>query len=189
MTLLVLALVAFGVVHVIPAIPRARAFCVGLLGRAFGPLYGVASLLLLIVCIAAFRVSEGGQLYDPPTWGRHGNFALTLVAFVFIGVFIFRGSWRNRVKYPMAVATLFWAVGHVLANGETRSVVFVVGLAGAALLHVFLASRLQEWQASAERGGHNLMSVLFGIALYGIVAQAHGAVIGVLVISLAELGN
>lgn len=187
MLLLVFALAVFAVVHMVPAIPWAKAYWKMLLGRAYGAAYGVASLVLLIASIAALRMAETGQVYDPPSWGRAANFALTLVAFVFVGIFLFRGSWRTYVKYPMAIATVFWAVGHLFANGEVRSVVFITGLAGAALAHVFLASRLIEWQPGEERKGHNLLSVLFGIALYGVAAQVHGAVIGVPVVSLAGL--
>jgi uncharacterized membrane protein len=187
MTLLVLALLAFAVVHLVPAIPRAKAAAKASLGRAYGPVYGVASLLLLVAAIAAFRNADVEPLYDVPTWGAHANFGLTLLAFIFVGIFLFRGSWRNRLGYPMAIATVIWAAGHLLANGDTRTTVFFVGFAVIALLQAFLSSRLVDRVASEERGGHNLLSVLFGVALYGIMAQIHGAVIGVPVVTLVGL--
>lgn len=187
MTVLVFLLAVFAAVHVIPAIPRAKAAAQRSLGKAYGAAYGMASLVLLVLCVWAFRQADPGFLYEPPAWGRHANFLLTLVAFLFIGIFLARGSWRNRLRYPMAIAVAFWAAGHLLANGEARSVTFIAGLAGAALLHAFLASRLTERTPSDERGGHNLLSVLFGLALYGLMAQLHGVLIGMPVIDLAGL--
>ncbi len=184
MTLLVLLLAVFAAVHVIPAVPVAKAAVQAVLGKAYGAVYGMASLVLLVLCVWAFRQAEPGHFYDPPSWGRHANFLFTLVAFLFIGIFLARGSWRNAVRYPMAIAVAFWALGHLLANGEARSVTFIAGLALAALLHAVLASALPERSASDERGGHNLLSVLFGLALYGLMAQLHGALIGIPVIDL-----
>jgi uncharacterized membrane protein len=186
MFLLVASLVVFTLVHIIPAIPRAKLSAQGMLGKAYGPVYGVLSLVMIVLCVWAFRHADPGFAYVPPSWGRHANFLFSLVAFIFIGIFLGRGSWRNKIGYPMAVAVAFWACGHLLANGEANSVVFIIGLAVAALLHAFLASRLTVRQPSVERQGHNFLSVLFGVALYALMAQLHGALIGVPVIDLAS---
>lgn len=186
MILLVFILLAFAVVHLVPAVPRAKASAQAVLGRSYGAAYGVATFVLLVACVWAFRRAEPGFVYDPPTWGRHANFLLTLIAFIFVGIFLARGSWRNRVKFPMAIATGFWATGHLLANGDTRSLVFFATLACTAFVHAFLSSRAYK-PAGEERGGHNLLSILFGIALYGLMAQLHGVLIGVPVINLSGL--
>ncbi len=185
MILLVLAILAFAVVHAIPAIPRAKSAAIEKLGRGYGPAYGIASLLLLIACIAAFRLAPSHVLYVEPAWGRYANFALTLVAFILAGIFLFRGSWRNHIRYPMALATAFWVAGHLLANGDTRSLVLFGGLGLAAALHTFLFSRLNQWRPADVRAGHNLISVLAGGGLYGVMSQLHGALIGVAVFNLA----
>ncbi len=187
MTLLVLSLLAFAAVHLIPAVPRAKLAAQMQLGRAYGPVYGFASLILLILCVWAFRRAEPGFVYDPPSWGRHANLLLTFIAFLFVGVFLARGSWRNAVKYPMAIATGFWALGHLLANGDARSVVFFTTLACTGFVHAFLVSRFYDRPAGDVRGGHNLLSILFGLALYGLMTQLHHVLIGVPVIDLSGL--
>jgi uncharacterized membrane protein len=185
MSLLVLALIAFAAVHLVAAIPRAKAYWRGQLGRAYGPVYGLASLVLLVACVAAFRQAEVTQLYTPPSWGRHANFGLTFIAFLLLGIFLFRGTWRKRLRFPMALATAFWAAGHVLANGDGRSVVFFAGFVSVAFVHAFLSSRLQAPAPEDTRKGHNVLSLLFGIALYGVMAQLHVALVGVPVVDIA----
>lgn len=185
MTLLVLALVAFGIVHNASAIPRLRNWATRVFGRAHGAVHGLASLILLVATLLAFRFVDATPLYQTPWWGTPANFVLSLVAFVCVGIFLFRGSWRNRLKFPVAYAVTFWSSGHVLANGDMRSTVFFLGFLGIALVHVFLTTRLTKWQASDVRAGHNILSVLFGIALYGIMAQVHTVIAGVPVIDLA----
>lgn len=189
MFLLVALLILFTAVHVIPAIPRAKAAAKGALGKAYGAVYGIATLVLLAACIWAMRNAGGGDFYVPPEWGRHANFLFTLIAFIFVGIFLARGSWRNTLRYPMAIAVLFWAAGHLMANGEVRTVTFIVGLAFAALLHAFLASRLTVREPSVERQGHNFMSVIFGVALYALMTQLHGAIIGVPVLDISSFAQ
>jgi uncharacterized membrane protein len=189
MIILFVALVAFAFVHLLPAVPRFKAVAKARLGRSYGAAYGLASLVLLAAAIAAMRHADVVPLYDVPDWGRHANFILTLVAFVCVGIFLFRGSWRNRLRYPMALATLLWAAGHLLANGDTRTTVFFGGFAVVGLLHAFLDSRLNDRPPSEERAGHNLLSVLAGVALYGLMIQLHAVVAGVPVIDLATLGK
>jgi uncharacterized membrane protein len=185
MILLVLSLLAFGIVHLIPAIPRAKAWARGRFGKAYGPVYGMASLLLLALTLAAFRFAPAVDVYQPASWGTHANMGLTLIGFVFLGIFLFRGAWRNQIRYPMLIAVGFWALGHLLANGDGRSVVFFGGFAAIATLQVFLASRLNDWVPGEERNGHNLLSVLFGIAAYGVVSQLHPVIAGVPVFDLS----
>lgn len=153
-------------------------------GRAYGPVYGILSLLLLVACLWSFRHAAIEPLYEPPAWGRNANFGLTLIGFILLGIFLFRGSWRNNLKYPMALGVGIWALGHLLANGDTRTTLLFGGLAVFAVLHAVLKSQSDAYVPSEVRQGHNLMSVLAGIALYGLAVQLHMQIAGVPVIIL-----
>jgi uncharacterized membrane protein len=183
MGLLAALVFIFGVIHINPAIPAWKAHAVQIFGRAYGPVYGIVSLILLTAAIWAYRMAEPGFLYETPSWGRHTNFGLTLVGFLFTGIFLFRGSWRNQVKVPMAIGICFWAAGHLLANGDTRSLLLFGGLAIAALLHAVLKSRV-PFTPSEVRQGHNLLSLLAGLALYALAAQLHHVIAGVGLVTL-----
>jgi uncharacterized membrane protein len=183
MSLLLGFLFLFGVIHINPAVPAWKAHAVQTFGRGYGAIYGILSLFLLAGVMWAFQKTEPVTLYDVPDWGRTANFALSLVGFAFIGIFLFRGSWRNKIKYPMAIGVCLWALGHLFANGDQRTALLFVGLAGFAVLHAVLKSRTPHLP-SEERSGHNLLSVLGGVALYGLAAQLHTVIAGVPVIVL-----
>lgn len=184
MSLLLISLVFFGVLHLIPVVPQAKAALVGALGKAYGPVFGIATLVALVLVFWTFRGAERTAIYDPPEWGRHANFLLTLIAFIFFGIFAFRGSWRNIIKYPLFFGFSFWGVGHLLANGDSATRLFVVGLVAIAAVHVVFKRRAGPFVPTEVRNGHNLLSVLFGIAFYGVFVQLHGVIIGVPVVSL-----
>jgi uncharacterized membrane protein len=174
----------FGIIHLNPAIAPWKAHAVGVFGKAYGAVYGVLSLLLLAACMWAFRQVDPVPLYNPPHWGRYANFILSLLGFISLGIFLFRGSWRNTLRYPMALGVGLWATGHLLANGDQRSTVFFAGLAAFALLFACLKATGGPAVASEVRNGHNLLSVMGGFALYGIATQLHAVVTGAQIVTL-----
>jgi uncharacterized membrane protein len=184
MTLLALLILAFGLAYIFPAVPSWKTAVGSNLGKAYGPAYGIVSLVLFLAVLWSFRQIEPVALYDPPDWGLHANFALSLLGFLCLGIFAFRGSWRNALKFPMAIGVSFWALGHLLANGDQRTTLLFAGLAAMSLLHAFLKSMNVAFAPSVERQGHNGLSLLAGLVLYGLATQLHAVLSGVPVITL-----
>ena len=152
--------------------------------RAYGPLFGIASIIGIVIIVLGWRASDFIFVYDPPEWGRHANFLLTLIAFICLGIFIFRGSLRQKLRFPMAFAAIFWATGHLLANGDMASIILFGGFLAYAVAHIVIGVMNGVRPSPEVRGGHDLLSVVMGIALYGVMAQLHGALIGVQLVQL-----
>ena len=183
-------LLAFGVLftavlHLVAAVPSLKARLKQRLGeKAYGPVFGIASIIGIVIIVLGWRSADFVFVYDPPGWGRHANYLLTLIAFIFLGIFLFRGSWRQKVRFPMAFAAIFWATGHLLANGDLASIILFGGFLVYAVLHVIIGAANGVRPSPVVRDGHNLLSVLGGIALYGVMTQLHAALIGVPVFQL-----
>lgn len=184
-------LLAFGVfltaaLHLVAAVPPLKARLKAILGeKAYGPAFGIASIVGIAIIVLGWRSSDFVLVYDPPEWGRHANYLLTLIAFIFLGIFLFRGSWRQKVRFPMAFAAIFWATGHLLANGDLASVILFGGFFVYAVLHILIGTLNGVRPTPVVREGHNLLSVLGGIALYGVMTQLHTVLIGVPVFQLS----
>lgn len=183
-------LLAFGVVltaalHLVAAVPALKARIKAQVGdRAYGPLFGLASIIGIAVIVIGWRASDFVPVYDPPAWGRHANFLLTLIAFICLGIFLFRGSWRQTLRFPMAFAAIFWSTGHLLANGDLAGIILFGGFLAYAVLHILIGLSNGVRPSPDVREGHNLLSVFAGVALYGVMIQAHHALIGVPVFQL-----
>jgi len=185
MFLLALGVAAISLLHLVAAVPSLKARARASVGeRAYGPVFGVASLVCVAIMVFGWRMSDFVPVYDPPSWGRHANFALTLVGFICFGVFLFRGRLRQRLRFPMAFAVIFWATGHLLANGDRASIILFGGLLAYAVLHLVIGIANGVRPSPEVRGGHDLVGVLMGIALYGVMAQLHGMLIGVPVFTI-----
>ena len=185
MLLLALGVVLTAALHLVAAVPSLKARIKARVSdRAYGPLFGLASIVGIAVIVIGWRASGFVPVYDPPAWGRHANFVLTLIAFICLGIFLFRGSWRQTLRFPMAFAAIFWTIGHLLANGDLASIILFGGFLAYAVLHIFIGVGNGVRPSPEAREGHNLLSVFAGVALYGVMIQAHHALIGVPVFQL-----
>ena len=185
MILLFIGVLLTALMHLVAAVPSLKAKLKARVGeRAYGPLFGIASLAGIAIIVLGWRASDFVHVYDPPEWGRHANFLLTLIAFICLGIFIFRGRLRQKLRFPMAFAAIFWATGHLLANGDMASVILFGGFLAYAVAHIVIGVMNGVRPSPEVRDGHDLLSVVMGIALYGVMAQLHGALIGVQLVQL-----
>lgn len=184
MFVLALAVAAFAAIHLVPAAPPLKARIAGRLGAAYGPLFGAASLLTLVLIVLGWRMSPFEPIYEPPAGGRYGTFVLVLIGFIGLGIFLCRGRMRQWLRFPLAIGTIAWAAGHLLANGDLASLILFGGLGAYGLAHLALGFSYGLRPSSVVRPGHDTLSVLAGLALFAVMAQAHQAIIGVPVVFL-----
>ena len=189
MAILAFGLVLFALLHGVAAIPQYKTYWKTRLGeRWYGPVFGLASVVAIAVMVLGWRTSMFIQVYDPPQWGWYVNYALTFIAFLCLGIFLFRGGLRQRLRFPMGIATMFWAVGHLFANGDMASLILFGGMLWVAGAHMAVAA-INGVRPSAEvRIGHDGLSMIFGAALYGIMTQLHLALIGVPIFAISKVG-
>jgi uncharacterized membrane protein len=185
MILLGLGVVLFALCHLTLAVPQAKDVLRRAFGKFYGPGFGVLSLIPMALIILGWRMSPFVPVYEPPSWGRIATFLLVAVAFVCIGIFVFRGSCRQRLRFPLAFAVVFWSLGHLFANGDAASLVLFGGMLIYALAHLALGYANGIRPSPIVRQGHDVLSIVIGVALYGVVAQLHALFTGVPVVTLS----
>ncbi len=187
MILLALAVLLFSLIHLVPALPEIKSRLKDRFGAAYGPLFGVAATLTLVGIVLAWSVVDSEPVYQPLSSGRYINMAFTFVAFLLLGVFFFRGTLRQTIRYPFALAVVFWAVGHLIANGDQASIILFGGLLVFAVAFIILGLRNQVFPSLVVREGHDVVSLLAGASTYGAMVQLHEPFIGVPIISIEQL--
>ena len=174
MLLLVISLILFFAIHLTRVIaPGWRTSVIAAKGERMWKLsYTVASIASLALVIHAFGEArqETGILYTPPIWMAHLASLLMLVAIIcLVASLMPPGHVATKTKHPMVLSVKIWALAHLLANGETSSVILFAGfLAWGVVLRIALKRR--------ERSGE-LVRQPFVSARYDALA----AVIGLLV--------
>ena len=189
MIILAIGVLLFVLLHGVAAVPRCKSYIKSRMGeRWYSPAFGVASLIAIAVIVLGWRSSSFVAVYDPPSWGWYVNYVLTFVGFLCLGVFLFRGGLRQRLRFPMGIATVFWAAGHLFANGDLAGLILFGGLLLGSVAHMAVAVANGIRPSSEVRVGHDGLSFIFGAALYGIMTQLHPAVIGVPIFAISKAG-
>ncbi|WP_281976720.1 NnrU family protein [Pseudorhizobium flavum] len=179
MLLLVISLILFLGIHLTRVIaPGWRASVIAAKGeRAWKLGYTLASIATLVLVVYAFGQARHvtGILYTPPVWIAHLSSLLMLVAMIcLVASLMPPGHIATKTKHPMVLSVKIWALAHLLANGETFSVIlFVAFLAWGVVLRIALKRR--------ERNGE-LVRKPFVSARYDAAAVVIGTVVYLLFI-------
>jgi uncharacterized membrane protein len=189
MIILVAGVLLFALLHGVAAVPGYKSYVKSRTGqRWYGPVFGLASVLAIAIIVLGWRSSSFVSVYDPSAWGWYVNYGLTFIGFLCLGTFLFRGSYRQRLRFPMGIATVFWAVGHLFSNGDLASLVLFGGLLWVSAAHMAVAVSNGIRPSPEVRIGHDGLSLIFGAALYGVMTQLHPALIGVPIFALSKAG-
>ena len=183
MALLAVAVLAFSLIHLVPAVPPLKARLKGAFGGAYGPAFGIAVTLALVLVIVGWRTAGYEPVYEPPVKARQVTFGLVLLAALSLGVFLFRGRLRQYLRFPLAIAVMLWGTGHLFANGDVASLILFGGLAAYGAAHLALGLVFGIRPSPDVRSGHDILSLVAGVALYIAMVQLHPVVIGIPVLS------
>lgn len=185
--LLAISVALFALIHLIPAFPALKARVKAVAGKAYGPAFGIASTLSVVLIVLSWQGADRAAVYEPPAWGFRANLVLSFLAFLLVGVFIFRGKLRQVLRLPLSMAVILWTVGHLLANGDLASVILFGGLLIYAVIHLAGGLATGFRPTPEVRQGHDAIALLAGIALYGVMIQLHAHLIGVPLFSIQDL--
>jgi len=149
MTLLAAGVLLWTLVHLSPAVaPGIRRSLTGRLGEnPYKGLFALSLLLSLALIVAGWRSTVPQHVYLPPVWGRHLAMLLMVVAVILFGAANYPTAIKRYLRHPMLTGMAVWSLAHLLANGDSRSLLLFGGLGLWALLEMPLISRREgAWQ-------------------------------------------
>ncbi|WDZ75609.1 NnrU family protein [Ensifer adhaerens] len=189
MAILVLGIIIFLGMHLIRVVaPGFRAGIIESRGKGtWMGIYAILSLIGLCLIIYGFGQARGetGMLYNPPVFLRHIALLLMLFAFVFLAAgFLPAGRIAVAVKHPQVLSIKIWALAHLLANGETSSVLlFGSFLAWAVILRISLKRRERAGERVLpvfKSSTNDVLAIVIGLVAYVLfVWKLHEWLIGV----------
>lgn len=143
MWLLLFGLALFSAVHLVPAIlPGIRAILVDKFGLwFFKGLFSALTVLSIASIIFGWRGMEPVPVYLPPFWGRYAAFFLLLLTFILFVAPYLKTNIRRILRHPQLIGIVIWSIGHLLANGDSRSLLLFSGMALWAILEMIFIDR------------------------------------------------
>ena len=191
---LILGLLLFFAIHLVPTSPSLRDGLVERFGAsAYKIGFSVLSLVGFVLIVLGYHKlplmpGKNPVLWDPPTWTRHIAFLLMVPAMILLVATFVPSRIRTAAKHPMLAAIKFWALAHLLVNGDLGSLVlFGSFLAFAVYDRISVKHRAAVGPALVSPGPFNdVVVVVVGLVLFALMlVWGHGALIGVPIVSFA----
>lgn len=186
LAVLVLGLVIFVGTHSFVAARDARAAALARFGSAYWVLFSLASIISVVLIAWGFvlyRRTGYIVIWDPPAFMRH-----VTILFVFIGIILITAAYlpghiKLWTKYPVFTGLKFWALGHLLSNGDLGSIILfgtILLWAGYARMRMKRREAVEGRPAIAPGWTNDALAVGLGIAIFLALGYVfHPAVIGV----------
>jgi uncharacterized membrane protein len=180
---LTLGVLLWSITHLIPAAAADfRKRVIDKLGE--NPYKGIFTLVMVFaiyLIISGWRATLPEFLYVPPAWGRHAAALLVLIAFILFSASHGQNNIKRFVRHPQLSGVVVWGIAHLLANGESRSIVLFGGLTLWAVVEIVLLNRRDgAWEKPAPAPRKkDIIAVVAGVVVYAVFAYLHGWLFGV----------
>jgi len=184
MTLLIIGIIVLIGIHLVPVYPDWREGLIGRLGKnGYRASFSVVSTLGFALVVWGFSRAPVIQIWSPPDWTRYVAMVLMLPVFILLIAAYLPGKIKAKLRHPMLTAIKFWALAHLIANGDLASIIlFGSFLAYAVFDRIMLKRRAAAGPvpvAETEPAGNDAISVVGGLVLYvAFLVWLHPLLIG-----------
>lgn len=172
MPILVLGLALWVATHLFKRLaPGLRARMGDMAGRMAVSVLSLAALILMVI---GYRRAEVVPVYTPLPGMGHLTDLLMLVSLFLFGAAHGKGLVRARLRHPMLLGVIVWAVAHLLVNGDLASIVLFGGLglwAVAAILLINAQTAPVPPAPGRLRG--DAIALAAAVVLYALIAGIH----------------
>lgn len=183
MLIFVIGLIAFIGLHLIPYFAiDFRAKQIERFGKmGYRGMFAVAVALSLTAIIMGWRSIDPGFVYAHPTWGYHATPLLVLIGFILFFASNAPTNIKRVVRHPQMTGIFLWAVGHLMSNGELRSVILFGSFALWSVIAIFAANRRDGvWiKPNKQPLIKDIITIVIALAAYAGFTYFHEAIIGV----------
>jgi uncharacterized membrane protein len=183
MSALIAGMLLWSGVHLIPSLGRPlRSRLIDRHGeQKYQGLFALGILASLALIIFGWRSTPPDPVYSTPTWGR-----LAAIVLVYPALVLFVGSGmptnlKRFLRHPQLTGVFVWSAGHLLANGDTRSIVLFGGMGVWSIIAMQTINRRDgEWiKPKSSPAIADLMMLGIAAIAYGVLLFAHPYIAGV----------
>ena len=185
MTLLIIGVALFTLLHLFPVVlSDTRTALKNSMGeKPYMAVFALSILGSVALIILGWRSAIPETIYLPSAGLRHPAMLLVVIAFVFLVSSHFpKSRLRKIVRHPQLTGIAIWAFAHLLANGDSRSVILFGGLLVWSLLSIVLINRRDgNWVKPTEflPVWQEIIIPVAAILVSGLIVKFHHYIAGV----------
>jgi len=182
MDMLLAGVILWSGVHYIPGfLPNIRASLIEKLGNGYRGLFSLLIVSSILLMVFGWRASTPEFVYAPFENPIQITSILMIISFYLFGAANGPSNAKRYIRHPMLTGVIVWGGAHLLANGDSRSIILFGGMVIWAISEIFIINKREgEWEKpdpSPIKG--DIIKFIIAIVLYVIIVFAHPYIAGV----------
>lgn len=172
MTLFILGLLIFFGTHLWTALARkGREGLIAKLGAGpYKGLYSLAAIAGFALIVIGWRGADTSVVYTPPAFLTHVTYLLVLLALILLAAaYLPAGKIAAAAKHPMLAGVKLWAFGHLLVNGEVRSIMLFGAFLAYGVIDRIAVKKRNEPTPKAGPISNDLIAVAVGAGAWAAI--------------------
>jgi uncharacterized membrane protein len=172
MLIFVVGLIIFFGTHLWTALARkSREGLVGKMGAGpYKGLYSLVSIAGFVLIVVGWRDADASIIYSPPDYLKHLTYLLVFLALVMLAAaYLPKGRIAAAVKHPMLAGVKLWAFGHLLSNGEVRSLILFGAFLAYAVIDRIVVKKRGEPTPKAGPITNDILAVAVGAGAWAAI--------------------
>ena len=131
MTLLIIGLMLWAIVHLFPAtMPAQRALLIERLGNGYQGLFALLILSSVVLIVFGWKAAIPINIYQPIGTLTIIAKLVIFLAFVLMAAANFPATRIKKfIRHPQLTGVLCWSIAHLMLNGDSRSVILFTSMA------------------------------------------------------------
>jgi uncharacterized membrane protein len=172
MTLLIAGVLLWWASHLVKRVaPGLRA---GLGENPGKAVVAVVSVIAVVLMVMGYRRADIVPVYAPLAGMGHLNNLLMLIALLLFAVAQSKGALKARLRHPMLLSVVVWAVAHLLVNGDVASLILFGGLGAWAVVSILMINAQSDWVRPVPGpASRDIVTVVIALVMYAIFAGVH----------------
>ena len=183
MLLLAMGVLLWSVMHFLPALDVGfRRNLIAKIGEnAYKGLFAVMMIVSIVLMVRGWKSTLPQAVYLPPDWGRHATALFMLLGLILFVASTLPNNIRRVIRHPQLTGVIFWSVGHLISNGDSRSLVLFGGIGIWAVIEILLINRRDPQWIKPQPVPFAKNAVLVGVAVvaYLVLMFVHEWLFGV----------
>ena len=188
MTRLIIGVLLWSMVHFVPALAVGfRNTMIKRIGE-----YPYKGAFIVVMVISLYLMISGwssmtpvepevlATIYTAPEWGGHAAAVLVLIGFVLFLAPYPPNNIKRMMRHPQLIGFICLGLGHLLAIGTARAIVFFAGLTIWAMVEIFLINRREGAWVKPDKAPlrNDITMILFSVLAYMAFLYTHHLLFG-----------
>lgn len=187
MNMLFAGVILWSGVHYIPGLlPNLKIRLVDMLGNGYRAVFSLLIVTSIVLIVLGWRSMVPEAIYDPLPNAVLFTSILMILSFYLFAAANGPSNVKRYIRNPMLTGLIVWGVAHLIANGDSRSIILFGGMIIWAVVEILVINKRDGDYEIPEPAPmkKDIIKVVAALVLYGVIIFLHPYMTGMPVMAV-----